>query len=90
MLDLNGQKLFIGFNATDSAFEVVPQVFSWQLSFTDNIAVIQQNFLDLMAECRVEHVYLLHDALNEYEDIPSYAEALKREGHNPFFSGQYD
>ena len=43
-----------------------------------------------MAECRVEHVYLLHDALNEYEDIPSYAEALKREGHNPFFSGQYD
>ena len=85
-----GGQILFGFNATDSAFEVVPQVFSWQLSFTDNIAVIQQNFLDLMAECRVEHVYLLHDALNEYEDIPSYAEALKREGHNPFFSGQYD
>ena len=85
-----GGQILFGFNATDGAFEVVPQVFSWQLSFTDNIAVVQQNFLDLMAECRVEHVYLLHNPLGEQENIPSYAEALKREGHNPFFSTQYD
>lgn len=84
-----GGQIVFGFNATDSAFEVVPQVFAWQLSFTDNIAVIQQNFLDLMAECRVEHVLMLHDALGENEDVPAYAEALKREGHNPFFSSDY-
>ncbi|MCD0229171.1 hypothetical protein LN378_30585, partial [Enterobacter hormaechei subsp. steigerwaltii] len=52
-----GGQILFGFNATDGAFEVVPQVFSWQLSFTDNIGVIQQYFLDLMAECRVEYVY---------------------------------
>lgn len=77
-----------GFNATDSAFEVEPQVYTWALSPTDNIAVVQQNFLDLMAECRVEHVYMLHQALPENTALPTYAQALKLSGHNPFFAEQ--
>lgn len=83
-----GGRLAFGFNATDSAFELEPQVFQWNLSPTDNIAVIQQNFLDLMAECRVEHLYALHEPLPENEPLPTYAQALKLDGHNPFFSGQ--
>ena len=42
-------KLQFSFNATDSAFEIVPQTFTWELALTDNIAIVQQNFLDLMA-----------------------------------------
>lgn len=83
-----GGQIQFGFNATDSAFEVEPQVYTWTLSPTDNLAIIQQNFLDLMAECRVEHVYLLHDVLPENTGLPTYAQALKLAGHNPFFAEQ--
>ena len=72
-------KLQFSFNATDSAFEIVPQTFTWELASTDNIAIVQQNFLDLMAECRIEHLYLLHNPLGENENIPTYAQALKLE-----------
>lgn len=81
-----GGQILFGFNATDSAFEVVPQVFVWNLSSSDNIAVIQHNFLDLMAECRVEHIRVLHDVLPENVDLPTYAQSLSLDGHNPFFS----
>lgn len=84
----HGGKLVFSFNATDSAFELAPQVFTWILSPTDNVAVIQQNFLDLMAECRVEHVYQLHDAQPEQTEFPTYAQALTQSGHNPFFNKQ--
>lgn len=83
-----GGLIQFGFNATDSAFEIAPQVYTWTLSPTDNIAVILQNFLDLMAECRVEHVYILHDAIPENSELPTYAQALKSTGHNPFFAEQ--
>lgn len=83
-----GGQIQFGFNATDSAFEITPQVYTWTLSPTDNIAVIQQNFLDLMAECRVEHVYMLHDVVPENSELPTYAQALKSTGHNPFFAEQ--
>ena len=78
-----GGQILFGFNATDSAFEVVPQVFVWNLSSSDNIAVIQHNFLDLMAECRVEHIRILHDVLPENADLPTYAQSLSLDGHNP-------
>ena len=71
-----GGQILFGFNATDSAFEVVPQVFVWNLSSSDNIAIIQHNFLDLMAECRVEHIRILHDVLPENADLPTYAQSL--------------
>ena len=83
-----GGQILFGFNATDSAFEVVPQVFTWELAPTDKIAVVQQNFLDLMVECQIEHIYYLHDALPENGELPTYAQALKSDGHNPLFSGQ--
>ena len=83
---VTGGQILFGFNATDSAFEVVPQVFVWNLSSSDNIAVIQHNFLDLMAECRVEHIRILHDVLPENADLPTYAQSLSLDGHNPFFS----
>ncbi|MCF7521082.1 conjugal transfer protein [Neisseria sp. ZJ106] len=81
-----GGRLVFGFNATDSAFELEPQIFTWALSPTDNVALIQQNFLDLMAECRVEHLYFLHDVLPENSPLPTYAQALTQIGHNPFFA----
>ena len=81
-----GGQILFGFNATDSAFEVMPQIFTWELASTDKIAIVQQNFLDLMVECQIEHIYYLHDALPENSELPTYAQALKLDGHNPLFS----
>lgn len=83
-----GGKILFGFNATDSAFELADQVFTWPLSPADRVATIQQNFLDLMAECQVENIRLLHDALPEEAELPTYARALKLPGHNPLFADQ--
>lgn len=83
-----GGKILFGFNATDSAFELADQVFAWPLSPADRVETIQQNFLDLMAECQVENIRLLHDALPEEAVLPTYAQALKLPGHNPLFAEQ--
>jgi len=64
----------------------VPQIFTWELASTDKIAIVQQNFLDLMVECQIEHIYYLHDAFPENSELPTYAQALKLDGHNPLFS----
>lgn len=81
-----GGRILFGFNATDSAFAPADQVFAWPLSPADHIATVQQNFLDLMAECRVEHIRLLHDVLPEGVEPPAYAQALNLPGHNPLFA----
>lgn len=81
----NGNLLF-GFNATDSQFELQPQVFSWPLSPAERIETVQRDFLDLMAECQVENIRLLHDPILEQEELPNYAAALKIPGHNPLFA----
>ncbi|UOO77720.1 conjugal transfer protein [Neisseria sp. Dent CA1/247] len=83
-----GGKILFGFNATDSAFELANQVFTWPLSPADRIAIIQQNFLDLMVECQVENIRLLHEALPEDAELPTYAQALNLPGHNPLFTEQ--
>ena len=70
-------KLQFSFNATDSAFEIVPQTFTWELASTDNIAIVQQNFLDLMAECRIEHLYLLHNPLGEKREHPDLCPSIE-------------
>lgn len=81
-----GGSLLFGFNATDSQFEVQPQIFSWALSSLDNIEIIQQNFLDLMVECQVENIRLLHNPIADNEELPTYAQSLHLAGHNPLFS----
>ncbi|WP_199903478.1 conjugal transfer protein [Neisseria wadsworthii] len=81
-----GGKLLFGFSATDHRFGLQPQVFSWLLSPMDRIETIQQDFLDLMVECQVEHIRLLHDILPESGELPDYEQALKLAGHNPLFS----
>ncbi|OSI07833.1 Uncharacterised protein [Neisseria animaloris] len=88
MASQQGGKLLFGFNATDSAFELMPQVFAWPLSPAERIETVQQNFLDLMVECQVENIRLLHDALPEQEELPNYAQALNLPGHNPLFAEQ--
>ena len=85
-----GSNLLFGFNATESQFELQPQVFTWPLMQSERIEIIQQNFLDLMAECQVETIRLLHEPLVENEDLPNYAEALKLPGHNPLFGDGAD
>ena len=39
-----------------------------------------------MVECQVEHIRLLHDALPERTELPTYAQALNLPGHNPLFA----
>ncbi len=81
-----GGRLLIGFNATDSAFELTPQVFAWPLSPMADLDSVVQNWLELLAECQVEHIRLLHEALPEQAELPTYAEAQTRPGHNPLFA----
>lgn len=81
-----GGRLLFGFNATDSAFETVAQIFAWPLSPLDDVDEVVQNFIDLLAECQVEHIRLLHEALPEQAELPGYAQALNRPGHNPLFA----
>lgn len=81
-----GGRIAFGFNAAESAYGLVPQVFQWQLSPTDYVDTVVQNFLDLMAECRVEHIRLLHDTLPEGAALPDYGQALTLPGYNPLFT----
>lgn len=81
-----GGRLLFGFNATEGAFETVAQVFAWPLSPLDDMDTVVQNFIDLLAECRVDHIRLLHEALPEQAQLPGYAQALNLPGHNPLFA----
>lgn len=81
-----GGNLLFGFNTTDQAFELPPLTFTWHLSPRENIGVVQQNFLNLMSDCQVQHVYQLHDVLSENEVLPTFAAAQKWAGYNPFFT----
>lgn len=81
-----GGRLLFGFNATDSQFELQPQIFTWPLSPVARIETIQQDFLDLMAECQVENIRLLHETQPEQAELPGYARALNLPGHNPLFA----
>ncbi len=81
-----GGQIAFSFNATDSNYGLVPQVFRWRLSPADSVGGVVQNFLDLMAECQVEHIRLLHDILPENAPMPDYAQALSLNGFNPLFA----
>lgn len=80
-----GGRLLFGFNATDGVFEIAPQVFAWPLSPGDNIDTIVQQFIDLLAECRVDNIRLLHQPVAETAELPNYAQAIALPGHNPLF-----
>ncbi|MDO4248314.1 MAG: conjugal transfer protein [Neisseria sp.] len=81
-----GGRLLFGFGATDQSFGLQNQVFSWPLSPAEHIETVQQDFLDLMVECQVEHIRLLHNPLPENGELPDYGQALKLAGHNPLFA----
>ncbi|PIT14998.1 hypothetical protein BGI32_06490 [Snodgrassella alvi] len=80
-----GGKILFGFTATDSAFELQPHIFHWPLTQADNIDSIVQNFIDLLAECQVENIRLLHEPISTQAQLPSYAQSINMIGHNPLF-----
>lgn len=81
----DGGNILFGFNATDSAFELQPQIFRWPLTQADDIDTIVQNFIDLLAECHVENIHLLHEPISAQAQLPSYAQSINMIGHNPLF-----
>lgn len=81
-----GGNLLFGFDNAEPTYDLPTQVFTWHLSPRDNIASIQQNFIDLMSDCQVENIYVLHNALPENTSLPSYHKAHEQAGHNPLFS----
>lgn len=80
-----GGNILFGFNATDSVFELQPQIFRWPLTQADNIDSIIQNFIDLLAECHVENIRLLHEPISAQAQLPNYAQSINMVGHNPLF-----
>ena len=69
-----GGRLLFGFADADDAVSL-PQTFVWQVSPRDDIALVQQDFLDLMTDCRVEDVCLLPRALPEHAVLPNFVQA---------------
>lgn len=78
-----GGRLLFGFGAAESAYGLQNQVFTWPLSPRDHIALIQQNFLDLMTDCQVGSVRLLHEPLPQSAELPSFEQALHLNGSYP-------
>ena len=62
-----------------------PLVFRHFLTPEEEIPVLVQDFLDLMTECKVEHIHILSEALPAGK-IPTYAQAIEMAGGNPFFA----
>lgn len=80
-----GGQLQFGFGATEAAYGLQPQVFTWTLSPRENIGVVQQNFLDLMVDCQIENIIQLNEAIDENEELPTYYQAQHYSGFNPLF-----
>jgi hypothetical protein len=80
-----GGRLLFGFNATESAFAVEPQVFNWPMDSQDNLESSLQNFVELLAECQVENIRILHNPLKDTENLPCYARACELPSSNPLF-----
>lgn len=81
-----GGRLAFSFNTADPSSALAAQTFYWSLSPTDNVDIIMQDFIDLMAECRIEHLRLLHEPLAADAPPPDYPQALHLTGFNPFFT----
>lgn len=76
--------LLFGFNALNDGGAWPQQIFSWPLSPRENIALVQQNFLHLLADCQVEHIALLPAPLPESAALPVYEQAAAFGGIHPF------
>lgn len=86
---LEGGRIAFCFNTADASSALASQIFHWPLSPTDNVDIIMQDFIDLMAECRVEHLRLLHHALPANATVPDYPQALHLAGFNPFLHTEH-
>ena len=62
-----------------------PLVFRHFLTPEEEIPLLVADFLDLMTQCKVEHIHILSEALPKGE-IPTYTQAIEMKGGNPFFS----
>lgn len=81
-----GGQLCFGFGAAEAAYALQMQVFTWTLSPREQIALVQQNFLDLMQDCQVEHIIQLNQPLKEQAELPNYSQAVQQQlGFNPLF-----
>lgn len=79
----DGSSLLFGFGAAESSYGLQSQTFVWPLSPHDDIAQIEQNFLDLMTDCQVDAVRLLHEPLPENRELPDFESALELKGSLP-------
>ncbi|MDO5686728.1 MAG: conjugal transfer protein [Neisseria sp.] len=80
----DGGELLFSFQTTEPC-NVPPLNFHWHLAPSEEIPLVLQNFIDLLAECRMEQVRIVQDILFAQEPIPLYQEAVAMRGFNPFF-----
>ncbi|UOP05536.2 hypothetical protein [Conchiformibius kuhniae] len=69
-----GGRLLFGFADAEDAVNA-PHTFVWTLSPRDNIATVQQDFLELMHDCHVHDICLLPRPLPEHAVLPNYVQA---------------
>lgn len=77
-----GGSLLFGFNATEAAYALATQVFEFPLQPLDSLEGVLGHFLNLMQDCRIDHVRVLQQILSDAA-LPDYAAALALPGLNP-------
>ena len=78
-----GNLLFI-FHPVEESY-LQPLVFRHTLTYDEEITLIVQDFLDLIIQCKIEHVHILNEIISENK-IPTYQQAIKMTGGNPLFT----
>lgn len=85
-----GSLLHFAFQADDDSLNLPVKTYSFALTPDEEIPLVVQQFLDLLAECRVDKVRILCEMLRAGEKIPAYRETAARDSFNPFFAGAED
>lgn len=62
-----------------------PLVFRHILTPDEEISLIVQDFLDLIIQCKIEHIHIVSEVISK-DKIPTYNQAIEMLGGNPLFT----
>lgn len=78
-----GGKLLFGFNALDNTLSM-HHVFTWNLSPRENIALVQQDFVNLMIDCQVQNIRILREPIALAGKLPLFERLQQHDYTTPF------
>lgn len=78
-----GGKLLFGFNALGSVLSI-HHIFTWDLSPRENIALVQQDFINLMIDCQVQQIRILREPIALGGKLPLFERLQEHDYTTPF------